>query len=101
MSFTIEFTSNDTIDLQPFAYSDLSSMMMSQIANSLRRPTKLVSYRAEADIGECNICMNTIKKGELVSRLPCGEEVSHAFHKSCITPWLERNNTCPNCRSQI
>jgi len=102
MSFTVEFNSNDSIDLEPFAYSDLSTMMMSQIANSLSRPKQRhISYRVEADIGECNICQSTMKKGDLITRLPCGENVSHAFHKHCIQPWLEINNTCPNCRSEV
>ena len=26
-------------------------------------------------------------------------ECNHSFHRGCIQPWLERHNTCPNCRS--
>lgn len=63
--------------------------------------TRISTYKAEADIGQCTVCFETMKKGELIMRLPCQAEVSHAFHKSCVKPWLEKNNTCPNCRSRI
>jgi hypothetical protein len=25
----------------------------------------------------------------------------HIFHRACIEPWLQRNNTCPICRTKI
>ena len=62
---------------------------------------RISTYKAEADIGQCTICFEPMKKGEVVMRLPCQAEVSHAFHKKCVQPWLEKNNTCPNCRSTI
>ena len=62
---------------------------------------RISTYKAEADIGQCTVCFETMKKGEVVMRLPCQAEVSHAFHKKCVQPWLEKNNTCPNCRSRI
>lgn len=63
--------------------------------------TKIPTFKCEGDLGDCSICMNRMKKNDLICRLPCSDTVSHAFHKDCITPWFESNNTCPNCRSEI
>jgi hypothetical protein len=32
-----------------------------------------------------------------VREMPCG----HAFHESCLFPWLRRSNTCPCCRWEL
>tara|TARA_Y100000389_G_scaffold198292_1_gene234519 strand:- start:8182 stop:8544 length:363 start_codon:yes stop_codon:yes gene_type:complete len=63
--------------------------------------SKYPTYAAECDLADCTICQKPIKKGEKITRLPCKNEVSHAFHKDCISPWLQNNNTCPNCRSEV
>ncbi|NXK42210.1 PJA2 ligase, partial [Piprites chloris] len=42
----------------------------------------------------CTICCSEYVRGELVAELPC----HHLFHKSCVTPWLQRSGTCPVCR---
>lgn len=62
---------------------------------------KVPTFKSEADLGECPICFDTIRKGQMTCRLPCKNEVSHAFHKQCIEPWLKTNNTCPMCRTVI
>ena len=46
------------------------------------------------DEKECSICLDELKFGTLVKRLPC----DHIFHDSCIVPWLKINSTCPFCR---
>ena len=45
----------------------------------------------------CVVCQENIAKGETVLILPCG----HFFHPECVTPWLRKNNTCPNCRFEL
>ncbi|NWR94681.1 PJA2 ligase, partial [Furnarius figulus] len=42
----------------------------------------------------CTICCSEYVRGEYVAELPC----RHLFHKSCVTPWLQRSGTCPVCR---
>ena len=38
----------------------------------------------------CVVCQeDNFELGESVTRLPCG----HYFHRDCIVPWLEQNNT--------
>lgn len=51
----------------------------------------------------CTICLAdeadveqslTLRK---IGVLPCG----HAYHTTCITPWLKNNATCPQCRTIV
>ncbi len=83
---------------------DVLSRMLDGMFRPAGRPSqevKVPTFKCEADLGECSICFDTIRKGQMMCRLPCKNEVSHAFHKKCIEPWLKTNNTCPNCRSLI
>ena len=43
----------------------------------------------------CSVCLDEFC--ETVGILPCG----HAFHKACITKWLNNNDSCPNCRDDL
>ena len=56
---------------------------------------------------ECAICMETFKENEKCVKLPCTDH-PHYFHLgqegsecSGIKPWLQRNNTCPVCRTEF
>merc|ERR1719183_2542206 len=42
---------------------------------------------------ECNICLETICKGDTLRRLPC----PHVFHRDCVDHWLCTNAVCPMC----
>ena len=42
----------------------------------------------------CNICMETILRGQNSRRLPCG----HVFHKFCVDQWLKNHYNCSTCR---
>lgn len=46
----------------------------------------------------CSICLNAFSSGE---RLLVPHNCSHRFHSDCLTPWLERNSTCPMCRRAV
>jgi len=58
---------------------------------------------------QCSICLDEFKLGDKYIRLPCqteNEDEKHIFHSgndtcSGIKPWLERNNTCPMCRTEF
>jgi len=50
---------------------------------------------------ECNICFEKIlvdadSIGLTRKCCNCG----HAFHKTCLDQWLEKNDTCPSCRKK-
>ena len=52
---------------------------------------------------QCSICLEDFKLNDECIILNCNED-KHIFHKgnehcSGIKPWLERNNTCPMCRT--
>ena len=47
---------------------------------------------------ECAICIDKLKKGNEVVKLPC----NHLFHLNCIKSYfLNYNNKCPMCRSNV
>lgn len=45
----------------------------------------------------CTICLDQVKRGELIRSLPC----LHQFHANCIDPWLRQQGTCPVCKLRI
>ena len=47
---------------------------------------------------DCAICIDKLKKGNEIVKLPC----NHLFHVDCIKSYfLNYNNKCPMCRSNI
>eukprot|EP00667_Euglena_gracilis_P013713 EG_transcript_14161 len=49
------------------------------------------------DTKTCTVCQEDFRLGERATLLTCG----HLFHADCITPWLEKNRTCPLCRKEV
>jgi len=46
----------------------------------------------------CAVCFNPIDLKRPVVLTPCG----HYFHgKTCLSPWLKVNRSCPVCRSPV
>lgn len=50
----------------------------------------------------CSICLDTFETGDKVHKLSC----NHYFHSDCetcpgIIPWLQKNHTCPVCRTEF
>ena len=46
---------------------------------------------------QCAICLSEFQAVDENIHLPC----NHYFHRACIEPWLQLNNTCPTCRHII
>lgn len=65
-------------------------------------PFHVVHLIAEGTLDDdCTICQEQIKKGQDFARLHCSDIVNHCYHKNCITPWLQKNNSCPVCRADL
>eukprot|EP01062_Namystynia_karyoxenos_P067094 TRINITY_DN60993_c0_g1_i1.p1 TRINITY_DN60993_c0_g1~~TRINITY_DN60993_c0_g1_i1.p1 ORF type:complete len:451 (+),score=77.96 TRINITY_DN60993_c0_g1_i1:98-1354(+) len=45
----------------------------------------------------CTVCREPWGEGDACMRMPC----THLFHADCLTPWLARHNSCPNCRAEL
>lgn len=43
----------------------------------------------------CAICLDIIERDKFT--LHC----KHSYHSECIKQWLQKNNTCPYCRSAV
>lgn len=53
---------------------------------------------------ECNLCFKDLQDEDEADFLCCmnGEnKINHAFHRECLGNWLEKNSTCPTCRTQF
>ena len=46
---------------------------------------------------ECTICLEEFSPRQICITLPC----NHKFHSHCITEWLHKELTCPNCRVEL
>ena len=44
----------------------------------------------------CSICLDDVESGHGI-RTQC----NHHFHQICLNTWSDRNNTCPNCRTEL
>ncbi|XP_023290550.1 E3 ubiquitin-protein ligase TRAIP [Orussus abietinus] len=45
----------------------------------------------------CVICSELLTPSDEAFSTPCG----HVFHLPCVTQWLERSKTCPQCRERV
>ncbi|XP_014486707.1 PREDICTED: E3 ubiquitin-protein ligase TRAIP-like isoform X2 [Dinoponera quadriceps] len=44
----------------------------------------------------CTICRDNFIQSDDISVTPCG----HVFHLNCLSRWLMRSNSCPECREE-
>nr|XP_019011436.1 uncharacterized protein I206_03536 [Kwoniella pini CBS 10737]OCF50217.1 hypothetical protein I206_03536 [Kwoniella pini CBS 10737] len=78
---------------------------MSSIASASGHHTPKSSEEVEQEAGaiegqQCPICLVDFEPGDDLRVLPCERE--HAYHQSCIDPWLlEVSSSCPLCRKDF
>lgn len=53
---------------------------------------------APAPAEQCAVCINAVRDGEAVRRLPA---CAHTFHAPCVDGWLRAHATCPMCRADV
>ena len=76
------------------AINNLNAGSYSNVASS----DQLQADAEEEDGGlSCAICFASFAKEDPVAQLSC----RHIFHTACIRPWLERNMSCPTCRTAV
>jgi hypothetical protein len=80
-------------------YEQLLRLDENNVSRGINRETQRRVLR-EAPLDKavtCLICQEEMAKGERVCFLPC----DHPYHKECVSPWLERERTCPVCRKEV
>ena len=78
--------------------------LISKIKN-MRGVTNLSEYIIERENEEeinisveiCSICIESYLPKQKALTLPC----NHKFHSKCIKVWLEKESTCPLCRTSL
>ena len=61
------------------------------------RDSEEYSYKFIHDNPTCSICTYSILGDDDIIILSC----QHIFHINCVTVWLIKNGTCPNCRDSV
>nr|GMD90127.1 probable E3 ubiquitin-protein ligase RHY1A [Ipomoea batatas] len=74
----------------------LRGLTLSEINGLRQEGFKSSGGGAEEEL-RCSICLEEFSEGVNITPLSC----SHKFHHSCIATWLERQASCPLCRSHI
>lgn len=77
----------------PASQSAIASLQ----AFSYDTPTNEQGQLPSNNTTTCSVCMENFVKEDTLLKIGCG----HAFHKDCLLPWLQTNNTCPVCRHEL
>ena len=100
---TINEVDNTTIN-ESINQTNLEKPVIADFLKNLKK--KIISNEMISEDLECAICLEKFKLNEKCIQLPCNDR-PHFFHcdpnENCqgIIPWLQKNNTCPVCRSEF
>lgn len=86
-------SNNTTIEI--FNNEDSASSAQEDLASSAQEES---SSQDSSNEYKCLICMDIIRKNDVVRRL---NKCNHVFHVGCIDKWFEQKITCPTCRQDI
>ncbi|XP_022151640.1 E3 ubiquitin-protein ligase RNF181-like [Momordica charantia] len=105
-SFVVELAggNSDQVNLHVVALVDYIEEMAivaeeapAGAAKSAISRLKKEKVEEEVELGDCSVCLNEMNGGSEVIKMPCG----HVYHESCILSWLNKNNSCPLCRTKL
>ena len=57
----------------------------------------IINAKKEHTVHTCAICMEDIKVRTRICMTKCG----HCFHSKCISDWISKNMSCPECRVKL
>ena len=82
----------NTSSLTPAKMNDTTDDMDDDDQIQMAVPTEMMAHPGDS----CAICIDTLEDDDDVRGLTCG----HAFHASCLDPWLtSRRACCPLCKA--
>jgi len=88
------------------SFQDQGNTLKPLCKEFLDKLEKITIDNSNNDNKTCSICLEELKEGDKVIKLPCNDQ-PHYFHSTrteeCdgIIPWFEGNNTCPVCRCEF
>ena len=76
--------------------SESQERIRDEMNHKMLRENKILVYECNKNLifRDCTICIESFKQDDIVCKLSC----EHLFHKECISKWLKKSNSCPNCR---
>lgn len=75
----------------------LQQIQRQSLVEAIRAQLPVTPWAKDAEAETCPLCLEEYSPGDSVMRLTC----FHAFHKSCLDPWLDKNPTCPSCKLDL
>ena len=68
-------------------------------SDSVLNKCTVITYNKNDDnvYNICSICLCDFEEGDQVRKLICG----HLYHENCVMKWLEKNSTCPICKTSL
>lgn len=73
------------------------SLPVSKYKESSATNNDLTRHKIQCGGRQCIICLENLRKNQLVRWLPC----VHTFHVNCIDSWLRHSTKCPVCQCDV
>jgi hypothetical protein len=58
--------------------------------------TSILDSKKIIEANECSICLDEFGEKNI-----CITECGHKYHTSCLMTWLQKEETCPNCKNEL
>ncbi|KAF8035280.1 hypothetical protein BT93_C1337 [Corymbia citriodora subsp. variegata] len=101
MNVNLQLATKDEVGIDDVEDATIAGYEVNPVTRGVSRNTIEKLERESCLVREgdgcCSICLEELNGAEKVIDTPC----SHLFHNRCIVKWLERNDSCPLCRSKV